>query len=172
MKSIVLPEKAVTITPDDLEGNEVIVYKCRSNSREGSYAILSRLSNNGKLQYGFVNLFFPTYKPVYVDTSFYSVVKKAAKQRDLKVFDNAKEMMQAILDGDFKSSIEKLKLKIHPVNLLKLSEEDRNSEYYLEKLYAWKEDFNWVEWDEFYESWHYCSTCKGYSEGQCICYAR
>ena len=72
----------------------------------------------------------------------------------------------------FKSKIEKLQAKITEKNLLLLDVSERNSEYYLEKLLAWQEEFDWVEWEEFYESWRYCSLCKSYEEGQCICYAR
>jgi len=72
----------------------------------------------------------------------------------------------------FKTKIEKLKDKISDKNLLLLVVSDRNSEYFLEKLLAWQEEFDWVEWEEFYESWQYCNRCKGYAEGQCICYAR
>lgn len=72
----------------------------------------------------------------------------------------------------FKSKIEKLQDKIRDKNLLLLDVSERNSEYYLEKLLAWQEDFDWVEWEEFYDGWFYCERCKGYSEGQCICYAR
>ena len=51
----------------------------------------------------------------------------------------------------FKSKIKKLKEKITDKNLLLLDVSERNSEYYLEKLLAWQEDFDWVEWEEFYE---------------------
>lgn len=72
----------------------------------------------------------------------------------------------------FKSKIEKLQAKITEKNLLLLDVSERNSEYYLEKLLAWQDEYDWVEWDEFYESWFYCNRCKSYAEGQCICYAR
>ena len=72
----------------------------------------------------------------------------------------------------FRSKIEKMRSKVLEDNLSLLEEVDDNLEYYLEKLLAWQEDFDWVGWQEFYENWHYCNICKGYSEGQCICYAR
>ena len=72
----------------------------------------------------------------------------------------------------FKSKIEKLTSKIAEKNLLLLDVSERNSEYELQKLYDWQEDYDWVEWEEFKDSWFYCNRCKGYSEGQCICYAR
>ena len=72
----------------------------------------------------------------------------------------------------FKSKIEKLQVKITEKNLLLLDVSERNSEYYLEKLFAWQDEFDWVEWKEFYENWQYCSRCKSYAKGQCICYAR
>ena len=72
----------------------------------------------------------------------------------------------------FKNKIQRLQAKITPEKLLLLDVSERTSEYYLGKLLAWQEDFDWIEWEEFYESWFYCERCKGYSEGQCICYAR
>jgi len=72
----------------------------------------------------------------------------------------------------FKSKIEKLTLKIIEKNLLLLDISESKSEYYLQKLYDWQEDYDWIEWEEFKNKWSYCNRCKGYSEGQCICYAR
>jgi hypothetical protein len=72
----------------------------------------------------------------------------------------------------FKTKIKKIKDKITEKNLHLLDVSERNSEYYLEKLLAWQDEFDWVKWEEFYESWQYCSRCKSYAEGQCICYAR
>ena len=74
--------------------------------------------------------------------------------------------------GLFKSKIEKLISKIAEKNLLLLDVSERNSEYYLEKLLAWQDEFDWVDWNEFYDEWCYCSHCKSWSHGQCICYAR
>jgi hypothetical protein len=74
--------------------------------------------------------------------------------------------------GLFKTKIEKLTSKIAEKNLLLLDVSERNSEYELQKLYDWQEEYDWVEWVEFKDSWFYCDRCKGYSEGQCICYAR
>jgi len=75
--------------------------------------------------------------------------------------------------GLFKTKIEKIKNKISDKNLLLLVVSERNSEYYLEKLLAWQEDFDWVEWEEFYDSWHYCDRCKNWGNSwSCICYAR
>lgn len=72
----------------------------------------------------------------------------------------------------FKSKIEKLTSKIAEKNLLLLDGSERNSEYELQKLYDWQEDYDWVDWKEFKDSWFHCDRCKGYSEGGCICYAR
>lgn len=72
----------------------------------------------------------------------------------------------------FKSKVEKLRSKIEPTNLLLLDMVEYESEYYLEKLLAWQETYEWVPWERFCGSWFYCERCKGYSEGQCICYAR
>jgi hypothetical protein len=72
----------------------------------------------------------------------------------------------------FKSKIEKLTSKISEKNLILLDVSEINSEYYLEKLLAWQDEFSWVDWNEFYDEWCYCSYCKSWSHGQCICYAR
>ena len=72
----------------------------------------------------------------------------------------------------FKSKIETLTSKIAEKNLFLLDVSERNSEYELQKLYDWQEDYDWVDWEEFKDSWLYCDRCKGYNEGQCICYAR
>jgi hypothetical protein len=72
----------------------------------------------------------------------------------------------------FETKIWRLTSKISGNNLLLLNDEERNSEYDLEKLYIWQEQYNWVKWDEFRDEWFYCHTCKSYNEGQCICYAR
>ena len=75
--------------------------------------------------------------------------------------------------GLFKTKIEKLKNKISDKNLLLLIASERNSEYYLEKLLAWQEEFDWVEWEEFYDSWYYCDRCKNWgNDWSCICHAR
>jgi hypothetical protein len=74
--------------------------------------------------------------------------------------------------GLFKSKVEGLTTQIKKENLSLLDETERGSEYYLNKLLAWQEDFYDVEWDEFYDKYLYCDHCKDWSEGQCICYAR
>lgn len=72
----------------------------------------------------------------------------------------------------FKTKIEKLTSKITKENLSLLDANERNSEYYLEKLFAWQDEYNELaEWEEF-KDWSYCERCKGYSENGCICYAR
>ena len=70
------------------------------------------------------------------------------------------------------TKIEKLISKITEENLYLLDDSNRNSEYYLEKLFAWQDEYDWVDWEEFKDDWIYCEYCKGYSKGQCICYAR
>lgn len=70
------------------------------------------------------------------------------------------------------TKIEKLISKITEENLYLLDDSNRNSEYYLEKLFAWQDEYDWVDWEDFKDYWIYCEQCKGYSEGQCICYAR
>lgn len=47
----------------------------------------------------------------------------------------------------FKSKIETLTSKIAEKNLRLLDVSERNSVYYLEKLLAWQDEFDWVEWN-------------------------
>ena len=49
---------------------------------------------------------------------------------------------------------------------------ESSSEYYLQKLFDWQEQYDYVDWETFKNSWFLCSRCGGYDEGQCICYAR
>lgn len=72
----------------------------------------------------------------------------------------------------FKSKIEKLQDKITEKNLLLLDLSERTSEYYLQKLLDWQDEYEFEEWEDFKDYWTYCEICKGYSEGSCICYAR
>lgn len=45
--------------------------------------------------------------------------------------------------------------------------------YLLHQYYEWKtehsDDYSWKEW---YDKNSWCNRCEGYSERQCICYAR
>jgi hypothetical protein len=70
------------------------------------------------------------------------------------------------------TKIEKLISKITEENLYLLDDSNRNSEYYLEKLFAWQDEYDWVDWEDFKDDWIYCERCKCYSIGQCICYSR
>jgi len=69
------------------------------------------------------------------------------------------------------SAAELIKAKIKKENLMLLSVEDREYVSELERMLAWQENYNFVEWDEF-KNWWYCERCNGYGDGQCICYAR
>ena len=41
------------------------------------------------------------------------------------------------------------------------------------KFLDWKYDYSdYVEWNEFRDSWRFCTECGNYSEGQCLCYTR
>lgn len=62
--------------------------------------------------------------------------------------------------------------KIKQENLDLLSEEEIQNNYIIQKLHDWQEEYDWVDWKEFKDSWFYCNRCNGYDEGSCICYAR
>lgn len=57
-------------------------------------------------------------------------------------------------------------------NLKRLDVSELKSEYLLQKLLDWQEEYDWVDWLEFKEYWSKCNRCKSYTEGSCICYAR
>jgi hypothetical protein len=66
-----------------------------------------------------------------------------------------------------------MRSKIKKENLLLLSDEDKNNSYLLTKLLAWQKEWSdTMEWSEFLDTYFYCSKCKSWQEGQCICYAR
>ena len=69
------------------------------------------------------------------------------------------------------SAAELIKVKIKKENLALLSAEEKNYVADLEKMLAWQDDYNFVEWAEF-KNWCYCERCEEYSKEQCICYAR
>jgi hypothetical protein len=66
------------------------------------------------------------------------------------------------------SEAELLKVKIRKENLSLIPKEDRDSVYDLEKIFAWQENYSFVEWEEF-KHWFYCDSCECYSKIQCTC---
>lgn len=72
-----------------------------------------------------------------------------------------------------RSSLKELKSHINKKNLLLLEKAEASSLYFIEKLFAWQENYSdKVKWDEFKDCWFYCEYCNHYSDTQCICYAR
>ena len=56
MKTVVNKKVCKEIFVDNLEGNEIIAYKCKSVNSNGGYAVLARLHGNScsSYSYGFV----------------------------------------------------------------------------------------------------------------------
>lgn len=96
MKHLVKKEKKFEITEDDLFGNELIAYKCRSEGN--AYAVLAKLQHSN---WGFVPLNSSDSNPRYVAQSWSNAVSKASDCRNLKVFSNMSEMLNAIVNSEF-----------------------------------------------------------------------
>ena len=52
----------------------------------------------------------------------------------------------------------------------RMNYEEEQREYWEERYGCDKDPL--VTWEEFKENYLYCERCKGWVEGQCICYAR
>jgi hypothetical protein len=102
MKSIIKKTQAKEIEIKDLIGKEIIAYKCKSIDMKDNYAVLSRLhDNNSPSLYGFVPIGDSTSKPRYVGKSWFQSVEKASENRELKTFENEKELIAAIYNNLF-----------------------------------------------------------------------
>ena len=96
MRHLINKEKKTEVTISDLNGDELIAYKCKSDS--GAYAVLSKLTN---FQWGFIPLNNSNSNPRYIGKGWFSSIKEASKSRDLKVFDSMKEMLSAMINKEF-----------------------------------------------------------------------
>jgi hypothetical protein len=75
--------------------------------------------------------------------------KSREPQEDINWFEWNK-----VLDGIFKDA---------PEDLLEID---------ADKYITWHREYDWVDWEEFRDSWFLCSRCGCYDEHSCICYAR
>lgn len=102
MKNIINEEKRKEILVSDLLGNEIVAYKCKSTSsiKSQNYAVLARLHgvfpSPNCSSYGFIPLGESDKKPRYMANSWRECVKLASESRDLKIFDNFQEMVEAM----------------------------------------------------------------------------
>ena len=96
MKNLVKKVKIVEVTIGNLMGDEIIAYKCKSDSN--SYAILAKLLHSN---WGFVPLNNSNSNPRYVAQSWDNTVNKAAECRNLKVFDSMNDLIESIHNRDF-----------------------------------------------------------------------
>jgi len=94
MKHLVLKENEINI--DELRGDELIAYKCKSDKE--SYAVLCKIWHGN---YGFLALNNSDSNPRYVGQTWISAIKLAAKNRDLKVFYSMQEMLEAMVNKEF-----------------------------------------------------------------------
>lgn len=102
MKSIVNKQVCKEIFVEQLDGNEIIAYRCKNS--EDKYAVLARLhhfDSCGNKSYGFIPLGESDSNPRYVANTWFESVKLASKSRELKVFDSCKEMIAAMKDKCF-----------------------------------------------------------------------
>lgn len=103
MKSIVNKKICKEIFVDQLEGNEIIAYKCKSIKSNGGYAVLARLHGNvcGTSSYGFIPLGDSNSKPRYVGRTWIESIRLASEGRALKVFDSLEEMLIEMKNQSF-----------------------------------------------------------------------
>ena len=109
MKTLIITSKDDPIHLEDVDiSKHIVAYKQKSsiNSHERwSYGILHRLQStftgNDHERYGFTSLKYTIGAPTYAAKTWEECIKKCAKVRDVKVFDNVEELLEAILEKDF-----------------------------------------------------------------------
>jgi hypothetical protein len=76
-----------------------------------------------------------------------------------------------------KKIINNLKLKI-AVNKIReetesvISDSDKKSLDIVLKILEWQDSYDYIEWERFRDQFFLCDRCKGYSDDNCLCYAR
>lgn len=107
MKTLVIPDKGNFVTPQGLTGKEFVVYaspKENSVTKQSSYCVLSRLEGGTREKpgrFGFININYTSTSASFVSDTIEESVMKAAKNRDVRVFDTLEEMLTAILNKTF-----------------------------------------------------------------------
>lgn len=103
MKTIVNKKVCKEIFIDNLQGNEIIAYKCKSPGSVGKYAILSKLVKPGGAtkSYGFVPIGDSQSNPRYTANHWSEAVQLASESRELKVFDTDRELIEAMYKNMF-----------------------------------------------------------------------
>lgn len=105
MKTIINKKVCKEILLDNLQGDEIIAYKCKSvaSSSKNNYAVLARLHNysSNKSAYGFIPLGDSNSKPRFVGEKWIDSVHIASEIRDLKVFESFAEMIEAMYKKTF-----------------------------------------------------------------------
>lgn len=91
MKRLIDPKDRQELTSQDLEGNEIVAYRCIDSD---SVCVLSKLLKGGT--YGFINLSRSNGAPVFIGDNFYEAVDAATKNRKLFVFANQLALIEAI----------------------------------------------------------------------------
>lgn len=103
MKTIVNKKVCKEIFIDNLQGDEIVAYKCKSPDSIGKYAILSRLVKPGGVSnsFGFVPVGDSKSNPRYTANHWHEAVQLASASRELKVFDTDKELIEAMYKNMF-----------------------------------------------------------------------
>ena len=96
MKTLVRKKEIEEINIDNLIGNELIAYKCKSDSN--SYAILAKILHGN---WGFVPLNDSNSNPRYVAQSWHRAIENASKCRVLRVFDSMNDLISNIHERNF-----------------------------------------------------------------------
>jgi len=112
MKTIVNKKACKEISIEQLKGNEVVAYKCKSPTSvaKKNYAVLARLhgpicythpTTSPDSSYGFIPLGESDTKPRYMSNTWRGAINLASESRELKVFYSFKEMLDAMYNGLF-----------------------------------------------------------------------
>lgn len=103
MRTIVNKKVCKEIYIEQLIGNEVIAYKCKSATSvaKKNYAVLARLHGSEadafrNPSYGFIPLGESDTKPRYMSNTWRGAITLASEARELKVFYSFKEMLEAM----------------------------------------------------------------------------
>ena len=86
---------------ENLVGKEIVAYKCKSTNSKHDYAILAKLNVEGAPSFDFVPIGYSDSHPRFVSNSWKGSIELASKVRDLKIFLDAKELIESMYEKLF-----------------------------------------------------------------------
>lgn len=107
MKKVIRPDDKDYLLPSKLTGKEFVAYATKKENaltQQSTYCILSRLEGGDKEKkgrFGFINLAYTSTSASFVSDTIEESVTRAAKSREVRVFDTMEEMLTAILNKAF-----------------------------------------------------------------------